>query len=237
MCYNALCVVCYVVLIVHWVVRDERNPLTKDRLVCRSCVWRGCGQSPGTLGCGATTKPIAKMWSDILLAYSRHQVRFGTLQDRELKLCDPFGKVCGNWDWHKKWICVVHVACSNEAVSMFRTCLGILSCAFQRIVLTVLFLWWSFWVHRSMPLWKQRSVLLSSHHMYKYESWSLLTVLTQTKDNRFQFVALIVLVIIIHMYGPCTSSEKITGGHRCQNTLTFSLHKDNVTSQTDTTLF
>ena len=118
----------------------------EDRLVCRSCVWRGCGQSPGTLGCGATTKPISKMWSDILLAYSRHQVRFGTLKDRELKLCDPFGKVCGNWDWHKKWICMVHVACNNGAVSIFRTCLDIqqLSSAFQRIVLTVLFLWWSF---------------------------------------------------------------------------------------------
>ena len=77
---------------------------------------------------------------------SRHQVRFGTLQDRELKLCDPFGKVCGNWDWHKKWICMVHVACNNEAVSIFRTCLDIqqLSSAFQRIVLIVLFLWWSF---------------------------------------------------------------------------------------------
>ena len=33
------------------------------------------------------------------------------------------------------------------------------------------------------------------------------------------------------------ASREITGGLRGQKTLTFSLHKDNATSQTDTTLF
>ena len=183
-----------------------------------------------------------KLRSDILLAYSRHPSRIWNVGRSRIEIEWPI--------WQDVWQlglaqkvnlcgprCVRHRGCVLiQNMYSYITVIKCLSayCTVVHIVFVM-----ELWVHRSMPLWKQRSVLLSSHDMYKYESRSLLTVLTQTKDKPISVRSFDrvsdnhTYVRVMHFEWKLIrrldrhslfGNREITGGRCGQNTSTFSLH-------------